>query len=69
MAANKAAAISAAALGLRVLARKNGYFTDDTVWDALAEVTRGPMNRRLVNAVKAEAQRELAANGEQIKEA
>jgi plasmid stability protein len=56
--------ISAAALRLRVTARNNGHFTDGNAWDVLAEVTSGTITRRMVDAVKAEALRELRANGE-----
>jgi hypothetical protein len=56
--------IEVAAFRLRVLARKNGFYTDQNAWDVLAEVSRDAISRRTVNAVKRAARAELDANGE-----
>jgi len=55
--------LESAALHVRVLARKNGYWTLDNCWDALTEVG-AYASRRNAAAVAVKVTRELIANGE-----
>lgn len=62
----KREATEAAALKLRVVARKAGHITEDMAWDAIAEL--GDLGRVTLSAksvIKA-AQASLKANGEYL---
>jgi hypothetical protein len=58
---SKTEAREAAALKLRVQARKNGHYSDQDAWDACAGLFAA-ITRADVNAVKRIARRELVAN-------